>query len=208
MTEFVEVHTISQEPVQVRKIEQYSLKPAGFWVRFWAYLLDLAIISAISGLTVNPIVTILGINTDNAPWYAPVTIVSSVIFYLYFVIMTKFLNQTVGKMVFGLKVIHVKEQKLKWSTVIFREWIGRFFSATLPVIYWMVAFTPNKKGLHDYIADTIVVHENTYEKHDKMVRVEHKEPTVAESKEEGNLSVDKEAVDSEVSQLQEPKRFE
>ncbi|MBK3493592.1 RDD family protein [Viridibacillus sp. YIM B01967] len=198
---------MSHEPVQVRKVEQYKLKPAGFWVRFWAYLLDLAVIAAISGLTVNPLFRIFGWDLANTIWYAPVTIISSFIFYLYFVIMTKFWSQTVGKMVLGLKVISAKEGKLTWGTVLFREWIGRFFSATLPFIYWAVAFTPNKKGLHDFIADTIVVHENTYEKHDKVVRVERVEPTVTKSEVEEIQSNEKVTDASELSQLQEPDRL-
>ena len=48
-------------------------------------------------------------------------------FMLIFVVMTKFCNQTVGKMIFGIRVISNESSKLKWSTVLFREWIGRLF---------------------------------------------------------------------------------
>jgi uncharacterized RDD family membrane protein YckC len=31
-------------------------------------------------------------------------------------------------------------------------------------LYWVIGFTPKKQGLHDFIADTMVIHENVYEK--------------------------------------------
>jgi uncharacterized RDD family membrane protein YckC len=48
---------------------------------------------------------------------------------------------------------------LTWDTVLFREWIGRFISASIWILYAIVAFLPKKQGLHDLFADTAVVHE-------------------------------------------------
>jgi uncharacterized RDD family membrane protein YckC len=90
--------------------------------------------------------------------FSPVSISSAVIFYLYFVLMTKFFNQTLGKMVFGLKVINLDQERLTWGTVLFREWIGRFISATIVIGYIIVAFLPKKQGLHDLFTDTTVIH--------------------------------------------------
>ncbi len=73
--------------------------------------------------------------------------------------MTKYFQQTIGKMVFGLKVIPLNEKPLSWGTIIFREGIGRYISATITILYAIVAFTPKKQGLHDIFADTSVVHE-------------------------------------------------
>lgn len=75
--------------------------------------------------------------------------------------MTKFFGQTLGKMVFGLKVIPLNDERLSWSTVIFREWIGRYISATIWILYVIAAFTPKKQALHDMFADTAVIHERT-----------------------------------------------
>ena len=55
-------------------------------------------------------------------------------------------------------------QQLTWSTIIFREVIGRFISKLLVIPYLLVAFTPKKEALHDIFADTYVIHEDAYRK--------------------------------------------
>ena len=83
--------------------------------------------------------------------------------------MTKLCNQTVGKMIFGIRVISKDGAKLKWSTVIFREWIGRLISIIpFNIPYFVVAFTPKKQAIHDFIADTLVIHEGAYDKKEKV----------------------------------------
>ena len=147
-------------------------KTAGFWMRFWAYIIDLLIIGAITSIAVKPIFYLLDVTREEYVWYAPYTIASAVVFYGYFVLMTKLVGQTVGKMIFGLRVIADNGKPLTWGTVLFREWIGRFISVKTIIFYVLVAVVPNNKGLHDLIADTVVVHENTF------LRKEKEEPPV------------------------------
>ena len=78
--------------------------------------------------------------------------------------MTKYLQQTVGKIIMGIKVVSRDDSQLTWSTIIFREVIGRFISKLLVIPYLLVAFTPKKEALHDIFADTFVIHEDAYEK--------------------------------------------
>ncbi|WP_260631282.1 RDD family protein [Bacillus sp. S/N-304-OC-R1] len=136
------------------------LRFAGFWMRFWAYLLDLVVIGSIDRMIINPLFRVLDIPLTEFNIFAPISIASAITFYAYFVLMTRYFNQTLGKMVFGLKVVDLKGQKLTWGTVIFREWIGRFISATILIGYVVVAFLPKKQGLHDIFTDTTVIHEN------------------------------------------------
>ena len=138
--------------------EPSSIRYAGFWMRFWAYLLDLIIVGSIERLIVNPLFRVLEIPLVEFNMFAPISIASAVIFYLYFVLMTKYFNQTLGKMVFGIKVIDLKNDKLTWGTILFREWIGRFISATVVIGYIIVAFLPKKQGLHDLFTNTSVIH--------------------------------------------------
>ncbi len=137
----------------------YSGLYAGFWTRFWAYLLDLVVIGSINRMIINPVFRALDVSLIEDSVFSPVAIATAVVFYLYFVLMTKFLGQTLGKMVFGLKVVELDGKGLSWGTVIFREWIGRFISATIMVLYVVVAFTKKKQGLHDLFADTTVIYE-------------------------------------------------
>ena len=160
-----EIQRVPQKPTfTIEKSDQYPHKPAGFWVRFWAYIIDLLVISSISSIFIYPLFRIFGWDVQGTTWYAPIGFLTSFIFYGYFVLMTKFFKQTVGKMIFGLRVVSLKDESLSFLTILFREWIGRLFSATIWPLYWVIGFTPKKQGLHDFIADTMVIHENVYEK--------------------------------------------
>lgn len=137
-----------------------TMRYAGFWMRFWAYSLDLIVIGSLNRLILAPSFRAAGLPLAESNMLAPMAIATAVIFYLYFVLMTKHYGQTLGKMAFGLKVVNLKGKQLTWGTVLFREWIGRFISVTILISYIIVAFLPKKQGLHDLFADTTVVHEN------------------------------------------------
>ncbi|MED4940743.1 RDD family protein [Heyndrickxia coagulans] len=137
---------------------------AGFWIRFWAYLLDLLVVQSVKWLVIHPIFRLSGLSLTDEKIYSPITIASALVFYGYFVLMTKFFGQTLGKMVFGLRVVPLNHPgPLKWSTVLFREWIVRYVCVKIAVIYIVVAFTPKKQGVHDLFADTAVIHERSHE---------------------------------------------
>ncbi|MEY9978115.1 RDD family protein [Lysinibacillus sp. RC79] len=142
--------------------KNYALKTAGFWIRFWAFLLDGFVITAIGGILVNPIFYLMDWSLSETVWYAPISIISAIFYYSYFVLMTKFFGQTLGKMIFGLRVISLKHEKLTWSDVLFRDWIGRIINSIFMPLYILVAILPNNQGLHDFFADTTVVHEKVY----------------------------------------------
>lgn len=131
---------------------------AGFWMRFWAYLADLVIIGSVNRIVIYPVLRFTDIPLHGG-FFSTVNICTAITFYIYFVLMTKYYKQTLGKMIFGLKVIPLKKEQLTWDTILFREWIGRFISASFIPLYVLVAFLPNKQGLHDLFADTAVVHE-------------------------------------------------
>ena len=95
--------------------------------------------------------------------------------------MTKYFQQTVGKMIMGIKVVSQQEEQLTWNTIIFREVIGRFISKTVADTLFIVVFMPKKESLHDLFADTYVVHEYTYEKENTF---QYSEITVVEQLQE------------------------
>lgn len=146
------------DQVTTHEPDTTSIRYAGFWMRFWAYLLDLIVVGSIERLIINPLFRAINIPIMEFNMFAPISIASAIVFYLYFVLMTKYFNQTLGKMVFGIKVIDLKNDKLSWGTILFREWIGRFISATVVIGYIIVAFLPKKQGLHDLFTDTSVIH--------------------------------------------------
>lgn len=158
-------------------IEKYEKKTAGFWIRFFAFVVDSLVAGAIVGILVNPIFYLMDWSFDESKWYAPMAIFSAIFYYAYFIITTKLWQQTLGKMIFGLKVVSIKDEKLTWLTVIFRELVGRFISNTISILYIMVAFMPKNQGLQDIIADTVVIHEKIYVKNKQTVLTKRNDDT-------------------------------
>lgn len=148
------------------RLEKYQPKLAGFWVRFWAYSIDLIVLYAISGLIIKPVFRASGLTISNPSFllFSPYKITILIMLLVYFAIMTKYFQQTVGKMIMGIRVVPQEGRQLTWNAVIFREIVGRFISKTLLIPYLLVIFMPKKESLHDLFADTYVVYEHAYEK--------------------------------------------
>ena len=162
MFENEETTVIPQKQI-VREVEAYEQKTAGFWMRFWAFFIDMLVISAVIGIVINPIFYLMDWSFDDSVWYMPISIISAIVYYAYFVILTKLWSQTIGKMIFGLRVKKDNGERLDWMTVIFRECVGRFISNTFfKIPYLIVVFTPKHKAIHDFAADTVVVHEEVF----------------------------------------------
>lgn len=133
---------------------------AGFWQRFMAYIIDLIVVVSITGLfnTVTLNYLNVGIKLSLIGEY---TLSFIIVLFTYFILMTYFFSQTLGKVIMKIKVETNKGEKLSRSDVIFREVVGRILMTVLFYIpYLLVGILPKKKGLHDYIADTVVVKED------------------------------------------------
>lgn len=78
---------------------------AGFWLRFWAFLTDLIIIFSINGILLSPFKFINDGAVIEVGFWSLTGILGGLVFYLYFLLMTKFFGQTLGKMIFGLREI-------------------------------------------------------------------------------------------------------
>ncbi len=148
------------------EFEGFHHKFAGFWTRFWAYTIDAIVLFAISGIFIKPIFRAADFAITNPVFlfFSPYKITLLIVLLLYFTLMTKIFQQTIGKMVMGIKVVSQSGKPLTWGALIFREVIGRFISKLLVLPYLLIVFMPKKEALHDIFADTIVVHENAYEK--------------------------------------------
>ncbi|WP_047982837.1 RDD family protein [Ornithinibacillus californiensis] len=133
---------------------------AGFWMRFWAYVIDIVVISSLNGILLSPFKFVNdGIAISVGLWTVT-GIVGSIVFFAYFLLMTKFFGQTLGKMILGIRVIREDEQPLRWSDILFREVVGRFIYRVfsfLMLLYIVVGFTDQKQGLHDMFSNTRVV---------------------------------------------------
>lgn len=132
---------------------------AGFWIRFFAYLVDNLCITALTTIIIGGPFNLLGLERTSQ-LFSVYGILSLVVYLAYFVLLTKLNNgQTLGKMIFGIQVICFSEEKLSWSTVLVREGACRFIlTNTLFSLGYLVAiFTPNKQHLGDLFTETSVV---------------------------------------------------
>ncbi len=133
---------------------------AGFWMRFWAFTIDMMVVGFISNIIVTPFFLMFDISFSEQTRFSPFSVVTQIIFFSYFVLMTKFFSATLGKMILGLKVVSLEKNRLTWSSIIFRELVGRYIVTVfwfMKLTYLLVAFMPMKQGLHDLFADTSVV---------------------------------------------------
>lgn len=151
---------------------------AGFWLRFVAFIIDTIIIYVVQAFILVPLFAFMGFsfavrsqNMENmseaeAVGFATAmmatvgiaSLITTVANLLYGTLMESSKYQgTVGKLALGLRVTDVDGQKLDFTKSLIRN-IGKLVSAFILFIgYIMVAFTEKSQGLHDIIANTLVV---------------------------------------------------
>ena len=146
--------------------EQVPVKYAGFWIRWAAVFIDgivLFFIGFFVGLILGIVGALLGVPESI------VTIISQIFGILtswaYYIFMTYNYKATLGKKAVGIKVFSENLEKPKLGQIILRETVGKIVSyLTLMIGYIMVGFTDKKQGLHDKIADTVVVYNDPNKK--------------------------------------------
>lgn len=150
----------TQTSVKMSQYERDAFLYAGFGRRFFSYIIDIIILWAVKQMVLEPIFALTNMN-DWQLWisyFNVANMLEAIIYFLYFVLMTRFFQQTLGKMILGIKVYTNHIEGLSWSDVLMREWIGRIISnVMLGLPYLAVIFTPKHIGVHDYFADTVVV---------------------------------------------------
>ncbi len=138
---------------------------AGFFSRLAAFLLDSVLVAAALSIF-KFVVWIIKLSVGDAVIFKPILFtynVFDIIFYLlsvsYFVLMTYFCGATLGKFLMKIKVVDVEGQKLTFMSVLIRETVGRYLSALIMYVGYIIAgLDTRKQGLHDKIADTVVIY--------------------------------------------------
>ncbi|TSB45913.1 RDD family protein [Alkalicoccobacillus porphyridii] len=130
-------------------------RPAGFWIRVAAALIDIIIIS-MAGQVLSYIFDEPHRNIDNSASANTFAFIYIVVCIIYLTA-SKY-KGTPGKLILGLQVLTVDHERIGIGRS-----IGRFFAYYLSLIFFyigfiMVAFTDEKKGLHDMICGTRVVY--------------------------------------------------
>jgi uncharacterized RDD family membrane protein YckC len=125
------------------------LKYAGFWIRFVAWIVDTIILGVIGGVLALLI-------DDPAAQFS----LGTVIGLIYTVGFWTLEGATPGKMAIGARIVTVEGNEIGFGRALLR-YIGVFISILIFFIgFIMIGFTKEKRGLHDYIAGTVVVLRN------------------------------------------------
>lgn len=137
--------------VAKKTIHEHKHQYAGFWMRFIAYIIDMAVLSVVaSGLSV------LLFLMKTAGTFSGIFILG--ITWLYYAFMESSEYQgTLGKLAVGIQVTDLSGKTIDFSQATGR-FFGKFLSALILFIgFIMIAFTKQKQGLHDIISGCLVV---------------------------------------------------
>jgi uncharacterized RDD family membrane protein YckC len=148
-----------------------AVQYAGFWRRVGAYLIDSLIVGAVwtalyYTLVAAGVVSIPEMNEmdieEYTGWMFTFMWISNIVVFalqtLYFAIMESSSKQaTLGKMVLGIVVTDPDGKRVSFGRALGRN-LGKIISSIILLIgYFMIAFTEKKQGLHDIMANCLVV---------------------------------------------------
>ena len=150
-------------------------KPAGFWIRLAASLLD----GAILGIPITVVLFIMGVlfsasltEINEEDLIAVLTVFFLTLMYvalfivslLYYMVLPMYWNgYTLGKKIVGIRIARMDGKKITFSTMLLRYVVGMLIVDQVAlgglVSAIMVGATEEKRSLHDLIAETKVVYD-------------------------------------------------
>ena len=146
---------------------------AGFWIRVAASVIDAFVIAGL-GVLGGVIVAVAGVAFD-APTelavggYYLVTILAS---WLYYAILESSRRQaTLGKRAVGIVVTDLSGKPLSFGRASGRAFAKVFNALTLGLGWLVVAFTQQKRGIHDFVAGTLVIQRGPFRRTGPVVLV-------------------------------------
>ena len=141
----------------------------GFWLRLMAFTTDQLILLFILVIFATAGFLIVGAGTEagrEMSFFGQARIIFPLLFPLGIVLFLAYSaffhgawGQTIGKMIFNLRVVHADGQPVTFSRALARSLA--YILAAIPVFlgFFWVGFTASKRSWHDLIAGTIVVRE-------------------------------------------------
>ncbi|MRG87789.1 RDD family protein [Salinibacillus xinjiangensis] len=128
-------------------------RPAGFWLRFVASILDSLIIGFIFG-----IVTFI----TYGEFYLDAPNVTDLLSVLYMILVPVFWRgYVIGKRIMNIRIVKVSGDNVTIGTMLLRVLLGGFIYAItlgigLIISAFMVGLGEEKRAIHDYVAGTYV----------------------------------------------------
>lgn len=135
-----------------------TVEVIGFGRRFIAFIVDGAILWVVLNFFDVIISTVGGANE----YSVLLDFLNILIPFGYFVGFWATISQTPGKMVMGIKVVGIDGKPISWGKAVVR-YIGYFISWVIFFLGFVwIGFDSKRQGWHDKLADTYVVHKNTF----------------------------------------------
>jgi uncharacterized RDD family membrane protein YckC len=143
-----------------------EVRKAGFWIRLAAWVVDLTCLFLVTiALALAVLITIylggqLGGEINDQVMAlagyssAAIVMLSGVV---YFTIFVGSCGQTPGKMLFRLKVVRADGQEMTYGRALLRSLYWILSLLLFGIGFPMIAFTRQKRGLHDMLAGTSVI---------------------------------------------------
>lgn len=143
------------------RVDIHEVEFAGFWVRFFALLLDgLILFGIFIPISIIGMIPLLFTESESvmAGGYLILQLVLNLIGVMYYIFLTSSKKQgTFGKRALGLIVIDEQGERISNGKSFLRYLASMLSGLILYIGYIMVAFHPQKRSLHDIIAGTYVV---------------------------------------------------
>ncbi len=134
---------------------------AGFWKRFVAVMIDAIILGLLTFLLMMGVGMVIGGMMHDPELMFKFSqfgmLMDVIMFWLYFALQESSpLQATLGKRLLGIYVTDGDGERLTFVRATIR-YFSKYLSSIFMIGFIMAAFTKNKQGLHDLIADTLVV---------------------------------------------------
>jgi uncharacterized RDD family membrane protein YckC len=138
----------------------HALEYAGFWRRFAAFVIDAVIVSLLIRVLL-PYHDLSIWNLDSRWYIIPVfalsNLIATAITIVYSVVFLAWRGQTLGKMVMNIKVLRGDGSNISAGYALLRYLGYIICGLMLGIGFLWIIFDPRKQGIHDKIADTVVV---------------------------------------------------
>ncbi len=144
----------------------FTIKYAGFWIRFLAYLIDNIIVLIFATIyffirfaiiELDPTCPFTDYETEFSYLFHQTIYLTFIFRFLYFVLLESSEKQsTLGKRIFRLRVQEVDGKRITRKKATIR-YLSRFISFITIFGYLMAGFTQKNQTSHDYIANTVVI---------------------------------------------------
>lgn len=138
----------------MKSYNQSINKPAGFWIRFAASILDTIIVMV-------PLAIISYFITGD--WEGDIS--TSIASFLYYLILpVVWVGYTIGKRIVGIRIVKVNGEKVGFGTTLMRYVVASLIyivtiGVGVIVSLFMIGLRKDKRAIHDFVAGTYVTYE-------------------------------------------------